>query len=355
MRLYSIFLIEAYNYRLQMFQVKFKTARKSQLQNTPTETNSLDSIDGSRCCASNGVRNRAVRVGPIFEKKFKVLVLVDSTAPPSQKRTKVKRGGGIEGEGNLDHSPAGFARKQSFLTAPYNRIISICKAAFQLHEALNIGKNWKKESITIQEQQGENASDDKGQWKGVKSLLICAPEGAGKTFLLGEIEQSLRILGGNPDFNSTPEFVVLRLSAKNCGRQSLPPSASFQVPSLSTFGELKGRNVARSYLCQAVHNMTTADVSPDIEEKMRGEAPLRIVLLIDDLDILFLPFMRDDGEGDDQVDAGDKDTASARTAYSLRQLLSAITIPNHDYDQIIVIGATRFPPASLPRSHLGSV
>ena len=326
-----------------MFQVKLKTGGKPQQGKDSIESDVINVKDARKSCVSGGERNRAVLVVPILEKRFKIIV--DTTTSSSQKRE-----GGVEEEGSTD-SPVGFIRKDSFLNETYSRIISICKAAFQLDEISMNENHFIRESMEGQHNQNLIKNKNKSPWNGVRSLLICAPEGGGKTFLLGEIEQSLRILRENPDLRSDSEFVILKLSAKNCGNQLLSPAS---VPSSSHDVKSEDRNVLRPYLYHVLQSMNTSQISPIIEGILKSENPVKMVLLIDDLDILFLPFMRDDGEGDDQMNVNDKDVPSVRAAYLLRQLLSAIAVPEHRFDQIIVIGATRLPPSSLPRSHTGA-
>jgi hypothetical protein len=319
-----------------MFQVKLKTGGKPQQERTPF---GRELIDVDRCCAAGEERNRTVLVVPLLEKKFKIII--DSATSSTQKKR-----GGMEKRGDRSDSLDGFIGKFSFLNVPYSRIISVCKAAFQL-DLMN-ESTFTQKAMESHCHRGE--INDKSHWNGVRSLLICAPEGSGKTFLLDEIEHSLQILSENSDMMLDSEFIVLKLSAKNCGNQSLSPSS---VPSSSQYAKLKDRNVARSYLHHVVQSMITSQISPITEEKIRSGESMKIVLLIDDLDILFLPFMRDDGEGDNQVNVNDKDTSSVRAAYLLRQLLSTIAVPEHSFDQIIVIGATRLSSSSLPRSHSG--
>jgi hypothetical protein len=317
-----------------MFQVKLK---KSQQARTPF---GRELIDVDRCCATGEERNRAVLVVPLLEKKFKIII--DSTTSSTQKKR-----GGMERRGDRSDSVIGSIGTASFLNVPYSRIISVCKAAFQL-DLMN-ESIFTQKAVESRCHQGE--MNHKSHWNGVRSLLICAPEGSGKSFLLDEIEHSLRVFRENSDMMLDSEFIVLKLSAKNCGNQSLSPAS---VLSSSQFEESKDRNLARSYLHHAVQSMITSQISPIIEEKIRSVESMKMVLLIDDLDILFLPFMRDDGESDDQVNVNDKDTASVRAAYLLRQLLSTIAMPEHSLDQIIVIGATRLSSSSLPRSHTGA-
>jgi hypothetical protein len=325
-----------------MFQVKLKTGGKSQQARTPFGRELLNATDVERCCATGEEINRAVLVVPILEKKFKIIV--DCATSSTQ-----KKGGGIGRGVDRTDSLVGLIGEDSFLNVPFSRIITICKATFHLDQSLMNESNFTQSTTKSQCHQDEIIK--KSHWNGVRSLLICAPEGSGKTFLLDEIEQSLRVLRENSDMILDSELVILKLSAKNCGNQSSHPAS---VPSSSQHAESTDRNVVRSFLYRVVQSMAISRISPIIEEKIASEESLKIALLIDDLDILFLPFMRDDGEGDDEANVNDKDTASVRAAYLLRQLLSAIAVPGHGFDQIIVIGATRFSASNLPRSHSGA-
>ena len=278
----------------------------------------------------------------------------------------------------------------SFLKVVYEKVINICNAAFQYsiegynctsktpqhqhqrqHQHQHIlscenknengatnsyGNNNEYKNSTKKRNKNENKIP---VWNGVHSLLICAPEGAGKSYLLTKIEnyflKTNHLIAENENLKS--EIIVLKLSGKFCDHPPLP-SSTFDLDLLPTFHASDGFNKrVRHHLFQCIQIMKTDDISTNIDLKsMEEQEILRVVLLINDLDTILLQFNSNDDDDASGVGADSgKGMSTEIAAFHLRQLITLLAIPNNGNDQIIVVGATRISSSSLPRCHIGDL
>ena len=275
----------------------------------------------------------------------------------------------------------------SFLKVVYEKVINVCKAAFQYNiegydRTSNIHQHQHQhqhqhilscENENKNDTRNSNINDDENKnstkkqnknenkipvWNGVHSLLICAPEGAGKSYFLTIIEnyflRTNRLVAENENLKSA--VMVLKLTGKFCDHPALP-SSTFDLDLLPTSNASESFNKrVRHHLFQCVQLMKTDDFSSSIDLKsMEEQEILKVVLLIDDLDTILLQFNSndDDDAGGGGAERG-KGISTEIAAFHLRQLITLLAIPNNGIDQIIVIGATRISTSSLPRCHIGN-
>ena len=282
----------------------------------------------------------------------------------------------VEGKKNDDENKKSFETSQlSFLKVAYEKTISICNAAFQYNHnnfssTNSVSQHFRKDKINENKNENENENENENSiikknkndflvWNGVHSLLICAPEGAGKTFFLSQIENYYLQMNNSFTENekSKSEIVVLKLSGKYCDHPPISSSTSDRdLDLLPPYNPSDGPNKrVRHHLLQCIQMMKTSDINANLDlNSMEIGEILRVVLLIDDLDNILLQFNANEDD-DSNEGRAEKGLSSELAAFHLRQLLSLLAIPNNGFDQIIVIGVTRISATSLPRCHIGNV
>lgn len=291
-----------------------------------------------------------------------------------------------------------------FLLTSYNKIIAICKAILQYNNGAvmknnnkykeNDDKNYDNNNDKNRNSHDDNENNCDNQynsWVGVRSLLITAHEGAGKSYLLDKIEDSLLSTFCRRNEYCDRNIMILKLSSKNCESKTLF-SATSTSTTFSSFMASSSSSVPNQTNSSDVHygnndrnNFNNNDSNKDFQmrrntrfhlhqfvkllqtEKQENKntdftqtgirTALNIILLIDDLDSLLLPFVKDDNNnisdnGDDND--YDKNSVCAIAAFHLRKLLILLAMPNNDCDRIAIIGATRLSPASLPCANVGT-
>ena len=281
-------------------------------------------------------------------------------------------------KGNRNENEKSFETSQlSFLKVAYERTISICNAAFQFNHSNfsftdSFSRRFRREDeIEIEHEHEHEHEKDSSKskqnkkellvWNGIHSLLICAPEGAGKSFLFSHIEQYFLKMNDSSAENENEklksEIIVLKLSGKYCDHPPISSSASASdLDLLPPYNPSDGPNKRmRHHLIQCVQMMKTSDINTNFDFKsMEVRGVLRVVLLIDDLNNILLQF--NSNEDDDSSEGrAEKGLSSELAAFHLRQLLSLLAIPNNGFDQIIVVGVTRISASSLPRCHIGNI
>ena len=380
---------------MQMFQVHLRCRVISPADSVPQEC-SVDSTDKENDSStlyksSNLVRRkRAVLYNSTMKQRIKILYSISSastrkehSAVSSQHDRKESDSSRshlnsaniqcrnqddniVEENKNEDENENGksFETSQlSFLKVAYEKTIGICNAAFQYNNNKFSAKSVSQHLRSYKdENENENSINKKNEslvWNGVHSLLICAPEGAGKSFLLSQIENYFLKMNNSFTENEKlkSETVVLKLSGKYCDHPPISSStSSSELDLLPPYNPTDGPNKrVRHHLSQCIQMMKTSDISANFDLKSMeiGEI-LRVVLLIDDLDNILLQFNANEDD-DSNEGRAEKGLSSELAAFHLRQLLSLLAIPNNGFDQIIVIGVTRISATSLPRCHIGNI
>ena len=254
------------------------------------------------------------------------------------------------------HSPVyqpSYYCLHGFFSTIYRRITTICNAA-----VLRI----------------PNSSDD--SWKGVRSMLISASEGAGKSSLLLEIQQCLRaaVSTSGQEGNIGVQFVCL--SGKGIELRSDRTERLFSnsnqediQTTITQSTSIRRRMKIRENLQILMQLLIPQESSNEGYATSISitnasiTTPLRMIVIIDDVDSILAANGSTSLEDEAAGDASRKGTVCLRAAYHLRQLLHDLSIQkshdmststNEPHDQIIVIGATRMAINILPRSHQGA-
>ena len=302
-----------------------------------------------------------------------------------------------------------------FLKTSYHRVITICKEILEYgdekeksingcsHEASDKEEVSKLKDFSALSDLNclkENPQSMHGRknrncsWGGVHSLLITGHEGAGKSYLLNIIEKTLKSSCHIRNKSGHRNIRILNLSAKKSEYAALPRSTSASTPSFISFNCTSSSLPSSLKYSKKIGDNTNEEYSYNYErncrkrketrfhlqnfiqllntEKQRHEnsfadflnegieKKLNVILLIDDLDSLLLPYVKNENDnmGSFGDDDGDENSVCAAAAFHLRQLLILLAIP-HDNDgdgrdQIAIIGATRLSPVSLPRANVGT-
>ena len=299
-----------------------------------------------------------------------------------------------------------------FLKSSYHRVITICKKILEyddeiektindcIHEERNRKKVTKFEDFSTLRDLNSSKENIQGlhgrknrntSWCGVRSLLISGHEGAGKSYLLNRIERALQSTGDIKNKSSYRNVLILKLSGKKCGYKTISPSTSASTSSFPSFNfssssplsaseyhnkngdyinEKQSQNDERNYKKKKetrfhLQNFIQLLKSENQRHEnfftnYRIEKKLNVILLIDDLDSLLLPFVKNENDdiGSYGNDDGDKASVCTTAAFHLRQLLILLAIPDNndgdDHDQIAIIGATSLSPVALPRANVGT-
>ena len=256
-----------------------------------------------------------------------------------------------------------------FCDIAYRRIMTICTACYHpISKSNNLSDTLQNDQNNNQNNEQNNAlnpntekREKSGVWTGFRSLLISAPEGSGKSYLLSEVECSLQIMRENVLRKGGGMFQIVTLSAKNCRHHtSLLNSLDSTVSGMNN-----SVLIFRHHLLKSLQHLNDRNNFYTEEDILNVLIPLRIILILDDVENLLNVFLKDnendnendnDNEGSGSVeDSGinGSGSPSAIAAFHLREVLHFISIPNNGFDQIIVIGATRIAASMLPRGHLG--
>ena len=284
---------------------------------------------------------RIIQIAPLLSKKLTVVI----------PNTEMKVNDVI-----VDNSPEyqpSYYCLHGFFSTIYRRITSICNAAVLRRP---------------------NSSED--SWKGVRSMLISASEGAGKSSLLLEIQKGLQAAVKIAGQEESPGVQIVCLSGKgielrydrsvpllsNTNQEDTKPSSPFQSTSARRRMKIRENLQILMQLLQPQEVQNGGYPTSISTTTASTTTPLRVIVVIDDLDQILAANGGTSLEDEAAGDAARRGTVCLRAAYHLRQLLHDLSIQqSHDIssctnenDQIVVIGATRMAINLLPRSHQGA-
>jgi SpoVK/Ycf46/Vps4 family AAA+-type ATPase len=253
--------------------------------------------------------------------------------------------------------------ENDFLTAAYERIILISEAVLSMnYQRQKIGFEDQLKMSVDNHKDNIDISHDKIPWDGVHSILICADEGAGKSYLLNKIEKSIITLRNQGQSMKIQKdgcnIRILRLSGADCDyRKGSSPSSSssdFNNRVSTDLSTLDKDFFNIRYHLQWLIRLFAVDgevYNDGLFDTNIEHGGIRILLLIDDLDSILLSSTGDEESNDNS----DKESLSATAGYHLRQLLYAIAVPSNNLiDRVMIIGTTRASPSTLPRAHTGA-
>ena len=317
---------------------------------------------------------KAVRFSSVLHSRLRIVTQTTSQRRTSNQSRHAENNGFQHTESTLNKNIPNSANvvaehsESLFCDIAYRRIMTVCAACFDpspksdnvsdtlLHQG---GLDPSMSPCRDEQNIAPHPHTEKGigskVWNGVRSLLISAPEGAGKSYLLSEVEHSLGIMNENLLRNDRGMFQIVTLSAKNCRHHTSPSS-----PLESLLSSVNGSLLTfRHHLLKSLQHLDYGNIHYSEEDILNVLIPLRIILIFDDVEHLLSPFLSDNDENEGSGSADDSGingsgSPSAIAAFHIRHVLHFISIPKNGFDQIIVIGATRISASMLPRGHLGT-
>jgi DNA polymerase III delta prime subunit len=192
----------------------------------------------------------------------------------------------------------------------------------------------------------------------IKSLLLAAPPGGGKTRLLhrvaGALSSTLACDG--------EELVVVSCS---CTKLSSRAAATDIVHNSSHDGWHMGGGKESATILVALLNdcLQMFDISDSVKQqalsvvrgKCNGVIAPPLLLVIDDMEALFKLYPGSSMEEDTSGGGGGDGNASALRScgFCISKLLSYLAVVEHSSERLFVLGATSFSPSQLPRAHTG--
>ena len=276
--------------------------------------------------------------------KFKVI----AGSNHGSKSSASKSSGSVDAAANVPYVPSTYCQ-EGFLSGAFGRVMKVIGAVVS-----------------------SNRTGTAGGWKGSRSVLVSAPEGGGKSYFVSEVRRAFRgsVGAGN--------MQIVQLSGSGSGLRSGMSDASRtrSAPTRSGRGGLEessftyqqhNRGGVRKYLrvlIQLLQGQGGAEMIDSLSSTESASSPLRVLVIIDDLDAILAAAASSSSVDEDLTTAtvGSGSSTTLEAAYYLGKLLYAIKMtaldtahsPDHVQDQVVVVGCTRLAVNALPRSHQGA-